>query len=133
MSKYRITISGKTYEMEIERVDEIVESEDKQTGTAWKPGSAINSSNPNVQVIDPAISKKTVNTNNVIHSPMPGTIIKLFARNGDVVKEGQAVLILEAMKMENEITAPISGTIAGLNIAEKQTVQGGAVLFEIIE
>ena len=62
---------------------------------------------------------------------MPGTILKVLKAAGDAVKAGEVVLILEAMKMENEITAPASGTIGSLSLTEGSTVAGGDLLFDV--
>ena len=133
MSKYRISLEGKIYEMEVQKVDEITEALDSRLSLNWSTDTKISTVNPNVQVIDPAVSKKTTNENNVVYSPMPGTIIKILVHNGDKVKKGQAVLVLEAMKMENEIIAPMDGTISCLDVAENVTVQGKTKLFEIVD
>ena len=62
---------------------------------------------------------------------MPGTILKVEKAEGETVKVGDVVLILEAMKMENEIRAPRDGAVASLKLAAGDTVAGGDVLFEI--
>jgi glutaconyl-CoA decarboxylase len=62
---------------------------------------------------------------------MPGKIWKMHVREGDVVTEGQLVLILEAMKMENEIFAPIGGRVASINCKEGDSVNTGDVLVVI--
>ena len=59
---------------------------------------------------------------------MPGTIIKVNVQNGQTVKKGDVLMILEAMKMENEIMAPCDGTVAGVAVAQGATVDSGAVL-----
>ena len=61
-------------------------------------------------------------------SPMPGKIIDVKVNVGDVVKRGDVVLILEAMKMENEIVAPEDGTIATVDVAAGASVEAGTVL-----
>ena len=133
MSKYRINLAGKIYEIEVQKVDEFSDTTEHRLSSYSIMNSKTNTVNPNVQIIDPLISKQTVNESNVVYSPLPGTIIKIFVRNGDKVKEGQTVLILEAMKMENEITAPNDGIVSGLDVIENLTVQGGTKLFEIVE
>lgn len=134
MSKYRISMCGKTYEMEVEKIDEGtgVTGPAAASSATWS-NNGVGSVNSNVQVIDPSVSKETVNDHKVVRSPMPGTIIKIHVRNGDIVKKDQPVLILEAMKMENEIVAPRAGVITGLNVEEKQSIQGGIPLFEIVD
>ena len=133
MSKYRISLAGKIYEIEVQKIDETADTTEHRLSSYSTVNDKTDTVNPNVQIIDPLISKQTVNESNIVHSPIPGTIIKIFVRNGDKVKKGQAILILEAMKMENEITAPIDGIVTGLEVVENLTVQGGTKLFEIIE
>ena len=59
---------------------------------------------------------------------MPGNILKVTVSNGQAVKKGDVLMVLEAMKMENEILAPADATVASVNVAPNQTVESGAVL-----
>lgn len=128
MSKYRITLEGKTYEMEIELLAEngvpkpAAKAENKEVKSAPKAANA-NAA--------PAVQKQAVNSTGTVAAPMPGTVIRIEKKAGDTVKAGDLVLILEAMKMENEILAPVSGTIAVMNCTPGGTVAGGEDLFEI--
>lgn len=63
-----------------------------------------------------------------VESPMPGTILSVSVKAGEAVKEGQVLMVLEAMKMENEIMAPRAGTVAAVNVATGATVNTGDVL-----
>ncbi len=63
-----------------------------------------------------------------IEAPMPGTILRVYARDGQEVKAGDVILVLEAMKMENEITASRSGKLTGLAVVEGQQVAAGQLL-----
>ena len=63
-----------------------------------------------------------------VNAPMPGKVIKLVASVGQAVKAGEVVLILEAMKMQNEIVAPVDGSVKAINVAAGQAVQAGEVL-----
>ena len=63
-----------------------------------------------------------------VTAPMPGTVLQIKAKAGDAVKRGQAVVILEAMKMENEIVAPQDGVIASVNVSQGDSVNNGDVL-----
>ena len=129
MSKYRISLEGKTYEMEIELVAEngvqqpTVKKEYKEFKSAPKDA--------NVNVVNPSAQKQTVNNTGAVTAPMPGTVIKIEKGEGQDVKAGDLVLVLEAMKMENEILAPVSGKISVMNCTEGGTVAGGDLLFEI--
>lgn len=133
MSKYRIVFDGNTYEMDVERIDTVTVVSDKPSARAGDRASKLGAANPNAQVIDSSTSKKEINNSNVVTSPMPGTIVKLLAKNGDSVRKGQVVLVLEAMKMENEIAATRDGIVTGLQVGESAIVQGGTVLFEILD
>ena len=66
-----------------------------------------------------------------VESEMPGKVVKIAAPVGTRVAEGQGVVILEAMKMENEIKSPIEGVVVELDVAEGQTVESGALLFVV--
>ena len=107
MSKYRITVEGKTYEMDVELI-----------------GS-------NGAVVAPVAKAAAPASSGSVVAPMPGTILKVNKAEGDSVKAGDVVLVLEAMKMENEITAPADGVIASLSLTEGSTVAGGDLLFEV--
>ena len=129
MSKYRIILEGKTYEMEIELVGEktaqqpVVKQEYKEFKSETRDA--------NVNIVDPAKQKQVVNNTGAVTAPMPGTVIRIEKKSGDAVKSGELVLILEAMKMENEILAPADGIITVINCTEGGTVSGGDVLFEV--
>ena len=129
MSKYRITIEGKTYEMEVELV---VENCLQQSGAnkEYREFKGV-PKDTNVNVIDPSMQKLTVSNKGAVTAPMPGTVIKIEKGEGAGVKAGELVLVLEAMKMENEILAPIDGTIMKMNCTVGGTVAGGVVMFEV--
>ena len=66
-----------------------------------------------------------------VTAEMPGKVVKLHVRPGDAVREAQGVVVVEAMKMENEIASPIEGVVREIAVAEGQTVEAGAVLFTV--
>jgi len=70
-------------------------------------------------------------TNVIVKAPMPGMIIKIKKKAGEKVSPGESILILEAMKMENDIRSPVSGIIENMKIGEGRTVEKGAELFII--
>ena len=75
-------------------------------------------------------AKKTTVTggDKIVKSPMPGRVVKVLIAKGDVVEIGQGLLVLEAMKMENEVRARIAGTVAEVHVAPGATVEGNAKL-----
>ena len=66
-----------------------------------------------------------------VEAEMPGKVVKIHVAAGDRVTEGQGVVIVEAMKMENEIPSPIDGVLTELGVAEGDTVEAGALLFTV--
>lgn len=129
MSKYRIILDGKTYEMEVEKVDGSAVAAAKAAPKAAEP---VKTTEP-VKTASKVQSSAPTTGGNVVKSPMPGTILKVFANAGDTVKKGQSVLVLEAMKMENEIVSPRDGKITALYVAQGNAVQGNDALFEVGE
>jgi biotin carboxyl carrier protein len=75
-----------------------------------------------------ASGRFTLEGKQVISSPMPGKVVKVLVRPGDDVKEGQGVVVVEAMKMENEMKSPKDGKVTELHVVEGQAVEGGARL-----
>lgn len=129
MSKYRITLEGKTYEMEVEFLAENGASQPSARKKGDESKNSLTIQNTNVAA--PSEKKPTVSSTGVVVAPMPGTVIKIEKSTGDAVKSGELVLILEAMKMENEILAPADGTITAMNCTAGGTVAGGDILFEV--
>jgi biotin carboxyl carrier protein len=85
-----------------------------------------------LESIENNFSKSDSNSNNAVtFSPMHGLILKILKKDGDVVKKGETILILEAMKMENEIVSPLDGKLNLLGIKEGITVEKNSKLFEI--
>lgn len=119
MSIYRIKMNGKTYEMEIDLIEEGKPKKAQPTPAVSKP-------------VPVSVTGKKVEVNpNTTLSPMPGSIIEISVKAGDEVKENDVVLILEAMKMENEIVAPKNGKIKAIFASEGQSVTADAPLFEM--
>ncbi len=127
MSKYRITLDGKTYEMEVERVDRNTPAAPAAAPVQAAPAAAAPTPAPMASAAPAAATADSV------QSPMPGTVLRIAAKEGEQVKKGQLILVLEAMKMENEIVAQKDGKLRALFVSEGDSVQGGAALFEIGE
>ncbi|MBR1797706.1 MAG: biotin/lipoyl-binding protein [Clostridiales bacterium] len=122
MSKYRIKMNGKEYEMEVELVD-------GNAPAASAPNTPVKAAAPVASA--PAASKIVAAAEGSVISPMPGTILKVNVTEGASVKTGDSVVVLEAMKMENDITAPKDGRIKSLFVAQGQAVAKGDALFEV--
>ena len=109
MSKYRITLEGKTYEMEIELVPE--ETAPQSASRREYKGYQNAAADPIVRVMEPSAQRTTTNATGTVTAPMPGTVVSLCKKEGEKVRTGDVVLVLEAMKMENEIMAPHDATV----------------------
>lgn len=122
--KYKVTLNGKTYEVEVEETDAVitdVAQEVLQAPAATAPTPAP------VQQAAPASPQ--LNTTGVkVLAPMPGIILSLNVVTGQTVKAGDTLLVLEAMKMENEIVASSDGTVLQLLVQKGSTVDTDAVL-----
>ena len=131
MKKFLIKVNGNQYEVEFEEVRDGVEniapvSEVKVAPVAQAPKAAAPAPKPAAKV-DSAVPKGA----STVTAPMPGTILNVNVSTGDAVKKGQVLLILEAMKMENEIVAPSDGKVASVNVAKGASVNAGDVLVAI--
>ncbi len=121
MRKFNITVNGTAYEVEVEEIQEGQQA----AAPAPKPVSA-----PVKKAAAPAPKPAAapVAEGLKINAPMPGTILSVKAQNGATVKKGEVLLVLEAMKMENEIVAPQDGKVLQVNAVKGAAVNTGDVL-----
>ncbi len=108
MRKYRVNVNGTPYEVEIEEI----------TGPVPSASAAPM----------PAPAAAAPSGSETISCPMPGTILAVNVAKGQAVKRGQILMILEAMKMENEIMCPRDGTVLSLDVSKGTEVETGAQL-----
>ncbi len=109
MRKFQVNVNGTRYEVEVEEIDA-----NAIPKTAAEP-----------------VKAAPAGAGTEVRSPMPGNILQVNVNPGDVVKEGQQLMILEAMKMENEILAPCAGKITSIGVAKGTSVESGALLCTI--
>ena len=114
MKKYRVNVNGTVYEVELEEI----------TGAPAAPVAAAPVAAAPAPVAAPAGGEK-------INSPMPGNILSVNVQAGDTVKKGQVLMILEGMKMENEIMCPCDGTVTSVSVQKGATVESGTLLCTI--
>ena len=126
MRKFMINVNGNSYEVDVEEVTEggavsrpSVPAPKAPAQAAPKAPKAAPA--PNVEKKELVVSQGQ----EVIEAPMPGNIWKIIAKEGDQVKAGDVILILEAMKMENEIVAPRDGIVSSINTTEGSAVNTG--------
>ena len=120
MKKYRVVVNGVTYEVELEALDSSAASA-VNNATTVAPAAPVAPATP---VAPTAGGEK-------ISAPMPGNILAVNVSNGQTVKSGDVLFILEAMKMENEILAPCDGTVNSLGVSKGQSVETGTLLCTI--
>jgi len=118
MKKYNVTVNGTAYEITLEVVDA---ADVKTTAPAPAAAPAPAPAAAPAPVAAPAGGE-------TVSAPMPGTILSVNVQNGATVKKGDVLMVLEAMKMENEIMSPCDGTIASVNVQKGSSVETGSVL-----
>ena len=118
MKNYTITVNGNVYEVTVE--------EGTSTGAVAAAPKAAPKAAPAAapKAAAPAGAAGSV----VVTAPMPGKILAVKASAGQAVKKGDVIMVLEAMKMENDIVAPQDGTVASINAAVGDSVEAGATL-----
>ena len=125
MKKFNITVNGKSYEVDVEEIGGVPTAPvaPRAASAAPAPKAATKSA--------PKAAKAPVAGGSQVSAPMPGTIFDIKVNEGDTVAAGDVVLVLEAMKMENEITSPVDGTIAQILVKTGESVNGGDVMIVI--
>lgn len=133
MKNYTITVNGNTYEVTVEEgfksVNQATPVAPVQPAPAVKPAAAVQSApapTPTAPAAKPVASGTAGSVQ--VNAPMPGKIVSVKVNVGQSVKKGDVVVILEAMKMENEIVASEDGTIASVNVTAGQSVEAGDIL-----
>ena len=114
--KYKVTLNNRVYEVEVEQGEAMLVNEYELAAPA---------------VAAPAAPAAAPVAGEVITSPMPGNILKINVTQGQKVNEGDVLIVLEAMKMENEISATKSGMVAQISVTKGAVVETGTPLVVI--
>jgi biotin carboxyl carrier protein len=121
MKYYNITVNGVAYSVSVE------ETSAGAAPVAAPVAAAPKAAAPVAKPAAPAAAQGAT----AVKAPMPGNILDVKVKKGDSVKSGDILVILEAMKMENEIVAPADGTVAAINVNKGDTVNSGDVLVSL--
>ncbi|MBS4972119.1 acetyl-CoA carboxylase biotin carboxyl carrier protein subunit [Lacticaseibacillus rhamnosus] len=134
LRKFKITIDGKTYLVEMEEIGGTPAAAAPTPAPAAAPTPAAETPAPAPAAPTPAPATPAAASGEgeVVTAPMPGTVTKILVKSGDAVTENQPLMILEAMKMENEIVAPKAGTVDDIIATLNQSVNSGDGLISII-
>ena len=128
--KYKVTLNGRTYEVEVEAGKAMLLAEYEAVAPAAPAAAAPVAAAPAAAAAAPAAPVVT-GAGEAVNAPMPGNILKVNVNVGDTVKSGTVLVVLEAMKMENEIMAPKDGTVTQVLVNKGSTVDTGAPLVVI--
>lgn len=118
MRNYTITVNGKTYSVSVENGAAVSVAQTAAAPVASAPATAP------APAAAPAGAEGSVK----VTAPMPGKVLSVKASAGQAVKKGDVLLVVEAMKMENDIVAPQDGTVATINVSAGDAIESGATL-----
>ncbi len=126
VKKYRVTVNGQSYDVGVEDVG-------SAAGSVAAPVAQVSAAAPAVAApaAVPATAPAASGGAFTIKAPMPGTVLSLKVAAGKAVKRGEVLMILEAMKMENEISAPSDGVVAAIRVQAGSTVNTGDPMIDL--
>jgi biotin carboxyl carrier protein len=140
MKKYKFTINGNEYSVDIQSVENNLvhmevngtrfDVEIEQKAKTTKTPTLVRTDSPDP--IKPKIEKKEGGSAFAIQSPLPGIIIDIYVKPGDIIKQGQRILSMEAMKMINQVLSEKDGVVESIKVVSGQNVLQGDTLIEII-
>jgi biotin carboxyl carrier protein len=140
--RYRVAWDGKSHEIDLlkpspEAYQMLIDGESWEAGCVASPEGYlvdVMGFSTEVTVVDPrrkALKQAAGAASGMLATQMPGRVVRLICKVGDVVKKGQPIIVIEAMKMENEMKSPIDGTIGEILVAEGVAVETGTKLIRV--
>lgn len=131
---YKVTLNGKVYEVEVEKGEAVIQAEYEAAlpaaPAAPAPAAPVSAAPAPVSAAPASAPAAQAGAGTVL-SPLPGNINEVRFSAGQTVKAGDVVIILEAMKMENEIVAPKAGTLTKIHVQKGAVVNTGDPLFDV--
>ena len=126
--KYKVTLNGRTYEVEVEAGKAMLLDEYEAIAPAPVAAAPVVAPAAEAPAAAPAAAVVVTGAGEPVNAPMPGTILKVNVTQGQTVKSGTVLCVLEAMKMENEIMAPKDGTVTQVVVSKGANVNTGDAL-----
>jgi biotin carboxyl carrier protein len=132
MKNYKISVNGQSYDVTVEEVGAVNTAANTPAAPRAVPVRATGPS-PAAVPASPAPQSTAASPSGAtqVKAPMPGTLLSYKVAQGQAVKRGEVLLILEAMKMENEIVSPVDGVVSALCVSEGASVNTGDILVEL--
>ena len=127
---YKVTLNGRTYEVEVEAGQAMLLDEYEAIAPST-PAAPAAAPAPEAAPAAAPVAAAVTGAGETVSAPMPGTILKVNVTQGQAVKEGDVLCVLEAMKMENDIIAPKSGTVTQVVTTKGASVSSGDPLVVI--
>ena len=124
--KYKITLQGKTYEVEVEHGEAILL--DEYDAVAPAPAASQTPASPAAPAEAQKAPAAEPGEGTPVKAPLPGSVISILVKEGDAVKAGQVLMLIEAMKMENEVLAPSDGVVKKVSVSQGAMVTAGDTL-----
>ena len=129
--KYKVTLNDRVYEVEVEQGEAMLLNEYQLSAPAAAAPAAVPAAAPAPAAPAPAAPSAALAAGEAVKSPMPGNVLKICVTQGQKVNEGDVLIILEAMKMENEVVATKSGAVAQIVVNTGAVVETGSPLVVI--
>jgi biotin carboxyl carrier protein len=120
MRRFNVTVNGNAYDVAVEEITD--------GAAVAAPVSAPKAAPAAPKAAAPAAPKASAGAGEKVSAPMPGTILDVKVSNGDSVKKGQVIMVLEAMKMENDIVAPCDGKVTSVLVKKGDSVNSSDTL-----
>jgi len=120
---YKVKVNGKTYKVELQGIDEIVTKDAPKAEAKDAPKAETKAAAP--------AAPAATGEGKAFPSPIQGTVLDIKVKSGDTVKKGQVLLIIEAMKLENEVVSPSDGVIGDVVASKGASVTAGQTLLTI--
>lgn len=132
MKKYQVTVNGETFTVEVEELNAPAAAQPSPVASVAPAAPAAAPAAPKAQAPAPKAAPSGAPAGaSTIQSPLPGSVLKVLVNVGQSVQAGDVVMVLEAMKMENDIPAPAAGTVQAVHVTPGTLVQTGDVLISL--